>query len=705
MRFSRSSAVWPCLALGVVCLALAALLFVAERNLFDAAAFGAKAEHSLADPDVAAASAEFVTQAVVKSRPDLIAVRPLILAGANALVGTRGFQALAGQAAQRIHQAVFSEGARRILLSLPDLQILLHSALEQASPQLAAKIPKQLEAAAASFGGGRRVELILDGVRFGRRIGALWMLLFPVGVVLLTLSVWFARNRRRVLARVGIGLTAAGILLIAIVPAARLAIGLAVHDTLVRGLLRGLVSTYLAELRDWGFFFAGLGILFTAGAASLLEEVDPLLRLRAIGNFLIHPPSKPAGRLGWSLSLLASGLICVLRPYEVTAGLVVLAGIGGAFLAVREIFRLFLQYLAPHAKELEADTEMSLGPAAAIVASVVVVLGSAWIFWRNPAAAAPVRAAAAVCNGHASLCDKRLDQVVFAGAHNAMSNQEVPDWLFPHHEAGIPRQLEDGVRALLFDVHYGFPGGVRVKTDLEKEPLTDKVREAVGAEGLKAAMRIRDRLVGVDEGRRKLYLCHGLCELGAYELEPLLARIREFVIGHPDEVLLLVMEDYVSPQDLVRAFEASGLAQFVYRGTPEPQWPTLRQLIAGGARVVVFIESGREGVPWLRPAFKNFRETPYSFKAPEAFSCAPNRGGDAGSLFLLNHWIETTPTPKPSNAAIVNSYASLMQRALKCRDERQHVPNIVAVDFYRTGDLFRVVNELNGAANSAPPAQ
>jgi hypothetical protein len=705
MRFSRSSAVWPCLLLGVVSLGLAALLFVAKRNLFDPAAFGAKAEQSLSNPDVAAASGEFVTQAVIKSRPDLIAVRPLILAGANALVETRGFQALAGRAAQRVHQAVFSEGARRILLSLPDLQILLHSALEQASPQLAAKIPKQLEAAAASFGGGRRVELILDGVRFGRRIGSLWLLLFPVGVALLTLSVWLARNRRRILARVGIGLTAAGILLIAIVPAARLAIGLAVHDALVRGLLRGLVSTYLAELRDWGFFFAGLGVLFTAGATSLLEEVDPLLRLKTIGNFLIHPPAKPAGRLGWSLSLLASGLICVLRPYEVTAGLVVLAGIGGAFLAVREIFRLFLQYLAPRPKEAEAETDVSLGPAAAIVASVVVVLASAWIFWRNPAAAAPVRGAAAVCNGHASLCDKRLDEVVFAGAHNAMSNQDVPEWLFPHHEAGIPRQLEDGVRALLFDVHYGFPGGVRVKTDLEKEPLTDKVREAVGAEGLKAAMRIRDRLVGVDEGRRKLFLCHGLCELGAYELEPLLAEIREFVIAHPDDVLLLVVEDYVSPQDLAGAFESSGLAQFVYRGAPEPQWPALRQLIAGGARVVVFIESGREGVPWLRPAFRNLRETPYSFKAPEAFSCAPNRGGDAGSLFLLNHWIETTPTPKPSNAAVVNSYASLMQRALKCRDERQHVPNIVAVDFYRTGDLFRVVNELNGVSSNPPPAK
>lgn len=699
MRPRRHSAVWPCLLLGAACLTAAALLFVASRNLFDPVAFGAKAEQSLADPEVAAASAGFVTQAVIRSRPDLIAIRPLILAGAHVLVGTRGFQVLVGQAAQRAHQAVFSEGARRILLSLPDLRILLNSALAQASPQLAAKIPRQIEAVVASFGGGRRVELVLDGARLGRRLGALWMGLFPTGVILLALSVWLAGDRRRVLARAGISLTVAGILLIAIVPAARIAVSLSIGDALLRGLLRGLLSSYLSELRDWGFFFAGLGVLLTAGAASLLEEVDPLLRLRTIGNFLIHPPAKPAGRLGWSLSLLVSGLLCALYPHEVAAGLVVIAGIGGSFLAVREIFRLFLQYVAPHVREAEADTDADLRPAVAAVACTVILLAVVWIVWRNPAAA-PLRTAAAVCNGSASLCDKPLDQVVFAGAHNAMSNQEALDWLFPHHEAGIPRQLEDGIRALLFDVHYGFSGGARVKTDLEKEPLTDKVRQALGPEGLRAAMRIRDRLVGVDEGRRKLFLCHGLCELGAYELEPVLVQIREFVIAHPDEVLLLVVEDYVSPQDLAKAFEASGLARFVYRGPSQPGWPTLRRLIADGSRVVVFIESGREGVAWLRPAFSNFSETPYSFKSPEAFTCAPNRGGGAGSLFLMNHWIETTPMPRPSNAALVNSYGQLMRRALTCRQERNHLPNIVAVDFYRTGDLFRVVNELNGASGA-----
>jgi hypothetical protein len=125
----------------------------------------------------------------------------------------------------------------------------------------------------------------------------------------------------------------------------------------------------------------------------------------------------------------------------------------------------------------------------------------------------------------------------------------------------------------------------------------------------------------------------------------------------------------------------------------------LRELIQSEQRVVVFIESGRPGVPWLRPAFHNFKETPYSFHTPEEFSCRANRGGEGGSLFLINNWVETTPTPKPSNAAIVNSYNFLFKRMEQCEHERHHLPNIIAVDFYRTGDLLRVTNKLNGVTD------
>jgi hypothetical protein len=177
---------------------------------------------------------------------------------------------------------------------------------------------------------------------------------------------------------------------------------------------------------------------------------------------------------------------------------------------------------------------------------------------------------------------------------------------------------------------------------------------------------------------------------------PVLREIRSFLVAHPDEVIIIIVEDTVTPEDLASSFEKSGLASLVYTGSATPQWPTLRELIESDRRVLVFIESGRPGVAWLRPAFKNFQETPYSFHKVEEFSCRVNRGGDAGQLFQINHWIDTTPAPRPSNAAIVNAYPFLLARAEQCASERHHLPNVIAVDFYQTGDLLAVVNKLNG---------
>ena len=319
-----------------------------------------------------------------------------------------------------------------------------------------------------------------------------------------------------------------------------------------------------------------------------------------------------------------------------------------------------------------------------------------------PIRSPPPTPASSACNGAAELCGRRLDEVVLPGSHNSMSSADIPDWLFPQQERGIAGQLEDGIRALLLDVHYGIPVEGRVKTDLDSElGSRDKLDKAVGREGVDAAMRIRDRLTGKPEGPRGLYLCHGFCELGATPLAAALQRIHEFMVQGPDEVLVLVIEDYVSPQDLASVFAESGLEDLVYRGSAQPPWPTLRDMIDTRQRVLVLTESGRPGVAWIHPAFEVMQETPYHFERPSELSCAPNRGGTAGSLFLMNNWIDTTPAPRPSNAAIVNAYDALVARAKECQAERGRRPTVIAVDFYRTGELLRAVRTLNGL--TAPP--
>ena len=102
----------------------------------------------------------------------------------------------------------------------------------------------------------------------------------------------------------------------------------------------------------------------------------------------------------------------------------------------------------------------------------------------------------------------------------------------------------------------------------------------------------------------------------------------------------------------------------------------------------------------MHPTLGTIQETPYTFHKPEDFSCRPNRSGTEGSLFLMNHWIETTPAPKPSMAEQVNAYDALLARAQQCQKERGRLPNIISVDFYDIGDLFRVVRTMNGLSGT-----
>jgi hypothetical protein len=238
--------------------------------------------------------------------------------------------------------------------------------------------------------------------------------------------------------------------------------------------------------------------------------------------------------------------------------------------------------------------------------------------------------------------------------------------------------------------------GGRVKTDIEGEiGSKDRFEKAVGKEGIDAAMRIRDRMQGQAAGPRGVYLCHGFCELGSQALVEVLRDVRDFLVRRPHEVLVMVIEDYVPTADLEVAFTESGLVDFVYRSPLGPPWPTLGQMIDRGERVLVLGESGRPGIAWYHPAFTVVQETPYAFHRPEDMSCRANRGGTSGPLFQINHWIETVPAPRPTNAALVNSYDFLLARAERCWRERGKVPNLLAVDFAGTGDLLKVVAALN----------
>jgi hypothetical protein len=278
------------------------------------------------------------------------------------------------------------------------------------------------------------------------------------------------------------------------------------------------------------------------------------------------------------------------------------------------------------------------------------------------------------------------------GTHNSMSAAGEPGWLFAAQDAGIAQQLRDGVRSLLIDTHYGHATPRGVATDLTRDSKSrEKIENEVGPQFVETAQRLRAR-IGFRGGETdEVFLCHAFCEVGATRAIEALTDVHRFLVAHPEEVLILSIEDDTEAADTARVIRESGLIREVYRGPARKPRPTLRELIERNERVLVLIENDPGDEPWMHKQSEVAQETPYHFGTAAQLdaddSCRPNRGGTKGSLLLIIHWVDTSPAPRTSIAAEVNAPAFLKRRLDRCRRERGLVPNVVAVDFYRRGNV------------------
>jgi hypothetical protein len=266
------------------------------------------------------------------------------------------------------------------------------------------------------------------------------------------------------------------------------------------------------------------------------------------------------------------------------------------------------------------------------------------------------------CNGAAALCDRPLDGVTLPAAHNAMSSAAAR-WQWPNQTHGLTRQLEDGVRGLLLDTHYWH-----------------------------AHSHATDALAPDVPVLQQLFLCHQSCNRGAQPLVEGLTEIARFLDTHPDEVAVIVFEDYIAVPHLAEALDASGLRAHVMPD-PRPPYPTLAQLIDSGRRLMLLSEHVTDGPAWYPHAWSLMEDTPFNVVLPRRFGCAHNRGPVGAPLYLLNHWLSP---PYRGRAAAANSHAVLGAHAGACRTAAGRQPTLVAVDFYDVGALFDEVRALNG---------
>ncbi len=683
-----------------------------NHSLFNSRAFANRAVSVLSDDAVKAQVGDAITDAAVEQVPNAVAARPLISSAAGSIVGSRALQSLLVQAVEDLHRTIVKRDRDTVTVSIENVGVLLRSALRAASPKLADEISRRLDVPLVTpEEEGTPFGIVVDATQIERDLRALQWIAFGLALALAAGSIALAATRIVGLRRLGRSLAVGGALALGAWFVGRAAV-VSRFDGQTADVVRAVFNAFAGDLRTWLVIVAGLGLVLTAAASTSREPIDAAALIRRGWARVAATPATPARRVLRALVLLALGVWGVTNR---DALLDLLAWTLSAFviyLGAAELMRMAAGAVRSDAASeaaMSESREADLGGGAlARVGLAALLLVGAFVavgFVTNRKESPPREITK--CNGFAELCDRPLNDVAFAATHNSMSAATYPDWFFAQQEQGIRRQLDDGIRALLIDPHYGFKTPKGVATDLaDDEGSRKKIEAGLGPEGVKAAEELR-RQIGFDgNGKRELFLCHGFCEVGAIPFSEGLAEIRDFLVANPGEVVLVSIEDATSPEDTSAAIEKAGLLPYIYKGPDGPPWPTLRELIDSDQRLVVMAERQGGTPSWYRRQFRFTQETPYRFEDPkqltERSSCRPNRGPAGADFFLLNHWVDTSPAPQPTNAKEVNRRDFLERRIAMCTRVRGIEPNIIAVDFYKEGDLFGVVDDLNGVGPGAP---
>ena len=636
---------------------------------------------------------QIAVELVERGSPDLVASRPLVLTGVEAVLETDQFERVLRRTAIGAHALVL-RGDRDVVVELEQATDILLPAVRSVSPAVAGEIPPDLALPVAEI---RRSDPSAAAVRAARTIDALAipLLLRPIGLLLV--SVGGALDRRRAAVGVGVAAAAAGALGIVCLTGLRAevvshgrSVG-ALSDSEARAAAGAAWDAFAGGLGLWFGALATAGLALAGGGLLARARVDRGAALRRGSELVAGGRLSAPARLVRGVALAALGGMVLLRAEPVSRLATIALGGGLVVLGLAEALSLLRT----------ADGGSRRRPTRLLVAAAATLLGGAALatalILRDDRPAPPAASEITVCNGSRALCDRRLDQVTFAGTHNSMSAADRPGWYFANQVRPIPRQLDDGIRLLMLDPHYGVVDSHgRVRTDLPAEGTNrNRASRRLGLEATRVAERLAGRLGLVPtDGDREVFLCHSLCELGAERMSATLGEIRGFLERNPAEVLMVFLESSVDPADVERVFEEADLGPYLATLDRDAPLPTLRDMISSGRRVVVLDERDGGQPGWYQPGFLFVRETRIGPLIRNPLSCEPNRGTPEAPLVLMNHWIDGFPPSVRANARI-SDRTTLEARVRRCRRQLGAPPRLIAVDFYERGDLLSVVRRLN----------
>lgn len=711
-RRTRSTLSVALAILAALAVVLGGSCLYVRAELLDSRAFAGRTVAALGrEPVRRVVAREIVVQVIDKGSSDLIAARPLVTSLVETVVATPQFRSVIRLAAEQAHRLLFDRGGN-VAFSIADAGTVVLSALRTLAPDVASKIPKNVDAKLLDL---RRQSFAVRTLRAADKVRLLGLVLPLLALALLVLAVFIAPRRRLAVTRCAVALAVAGAALFCDLLLVRhsLLVNLFGSDELTNGDVReaagALWESYLGDLSRWAFGLAVLAAIVAASSASVLRPYTAgagLTRMRA----RVTQPRSVRGRAIRGALALALGVLLLADPL---AALDVVAVIGGAlllYLGTGELLRAV--GVAP--EHVRFSLARSRAGVLAALASLGLLIGGAAIVLAqagntDSAPRTPTASATLTCNGYAQLCSRRIDQVVFAGTHNAMSAADSPGWFIPNQSHGIARQLDDGLRAFKISTHYGVgkPGNVRTDIAAAGEKV-NRVSEKLDQQARSALQRFSGAVgFGKVKGKREVWLCHTLCELGATRALAFFGTIHRFLQLNPGQVIVLFDEDYVSEASLEDVFKQSGLYSHLVVLRDGQQMPTLGQLVRSQHNVLVFTQEPVTGrYPWNMYAFGGFiQDTPLGAVKPSQFSCKPARGTSRSPLLMMNDWADLFPPRRSPNVALTQR-AFIVKRARQCEAERHRLPNLILTDFYDSGDVVGAARVLNGLGEqrSAPIA-
>jgi hypothetical protein len=686
-------------------LAPAILVNWARTQIYDTDTFTDSAVVALEDEAVRAALVrEIVDEIVTVGSPELIAIRPLIEFVTATVVDSLAFREIYRDSVQQLHASTFTQegDSTPVALTIVDAVVVVTAYLEQAYPEVAGQLP-------ANFGDSfieiSSRDWAVSLVAIGEDVTELAIALPLVMSALYGTALVMSRNRRQVLVWVGIGwVTVAVCLVVGRDLVREVVLGEGFADQAVRD---AIWDAYTRSLVGWAALIGGFGLLL-AVAATANQRVNPARQLEWLFRAVTYSPESQWTKVVRAGVFVIAGLIVVSQRDEVLQAAVLLAAAYLVYYGLSELiwlagggtYETMGRWPRPSWGGFSTTRRLAIR-AGAVVA--LVAAGAGGLFFAYGALDTAGGAAVAeprveACNGHRQLCDRRLDEVVFLGTHNSMSAASEPGWYFSHQLTGIPAQLEAGVRVLLIDTYYGYYTGRGVRT-AERDFVAESLPpDEYSAEVVEAARRLAGVIGGVGPGDvRGTYLCHSFCELGATPLTPTLGEINRFLEANRGEVVFILIQDQISPEDTAKAFIASGLVKHVHMLSADEPLPTLRELIERDERVLVFADNNSSGVNWYMQASEYIQDTPFGAPSPAELSCDLGRGDPDNPLFALNHWLGES-FPSTASADQINDFDFLFPRVAECHFQREDKVNFVIVNFYELGDARPTVDYLNGVA-------